>query len=127
MHLTEIARSKDFPNETVLERHFCEPCSNDYMRGSPTLSAMRSLICLSEGYRSRLYDLLETAHPEAFYDGDDEQLTERAAEAMTLFLREQLKKERIEVNDQVFEMLVCDFIGSHDFYTRRDAFHQQKS
>src|SRR5437016_4487919 len=59
VHLTEIARSKDLPDERVLERHFCEPCGNDYMRGSPTLSAMRSLICLSEGYRSRLYDLLE--------------------------------------------------------------------
>jgi hypothetical protein len=82
---------------------------------------------LSEGYRSRLYDLLETAHPEAFYEGDDEKLNERAAEAMTLFLRAQLKKELIEVNDQVFEMLVCDFIGSHDFYTRRDAFNRQKS
>jgi hypothetical protein len=97
------------------------------MRGSPTLSAMRSLICLSAAYRSRLYDLLEAAHPEAFYDGDDETLNLQAAETMTLFLRKQLSKERIEVNDGVFEMLVCDFIGSYDFYTRRDAFNERTS
>ena len=127
VHLTEIARSKDVPDERVTERHFCKQCGDYYMQSHPTLNAMRSLVCLSEGYRSRLYDLLEAAHPEAFYDGNDEALSMCAAEAMTLFLRDQLQRERIEVNEQVFEMLLCDFIGSHHFYSRRDAFNKKKS
>jgi hypothetical protein len=127
VHLTEIARSHLVSDEQVTDRHFCEQCGDYYMKSHPTLDAMRSLVCLSEGYRDRLYDLLTTSHPEAFYDGDDDALGMRAAEAMTLFLRDQLNKEGIEVNDQVFEMLLCDFIGSHHFYTRRDAFNQKKS
>ena len=127
VHLTEIARSQVVSDERVTERHFCDICGDDYMKNHPTLGAMRSLLCLSEGYRSRLYDLLEAAHPEAFYAGDDEALSTRAAEAMTLFLRDELKRERIDVNEQVFEMLLCDFIGSHLFYSRRDAFNRNKS
>jgi hypothetical protein len=127
LHLTELARSSIAPGERATERHFCERCGDHYMRSHPTLSSMRSLVCLSEGYRSRLYDLLEAAHPEAFYDGNEDKPSIRAAEVMAQFLRKELKKEGIEVNEQVFEMLLCDFIGCHDFYARRDAFNQTKS
>ena len=87
---------------------------------------MRCLICLSDSYRSRLYDLLEATHPEAFYEGEDPALMERAAQTTNAFFREQLKKEGVKVNKTAFDMLYIDFIGSHHFYTRRQEYKKKK-
>lgn len=86
---------------------------------------MRKLICLSDGYRSRLYDMLEAAHPEAF-DNHNTEACRRSSELMTDFLREQLKKDKIEVSGDAFDMLCLDFFGSHHFYSRQDEYHRKK-
>ena len=86
---------------------------------------MRKLICLSDSYRSKLYDLLEAAHPEAF-DNHDAESARQGSELMTNFLREQLKKENLEIAGVAFDMLCLDFFGSHHYYTRQDDYHRKK-
>jgi uncharacterized protein (DUF2249 family) len=88
------------------------------------MNSQRDLICLSDFYRSKLYDLLEKAHPEAF-DSHDAEACDRGSEIMRVFLREQLQKENIELNEDAFEMLSLDFFGSHHFYTRADEYKRR--
>jgi len=128
VHLTKTVHqaNADMKPGTEEKQHFCEQCAHDYFGNTPGMSAMRDLICLSDSYRSRLYDQLEAAHPEAFNDDEDPESMARAANAMNTFLREQLKKERVEVSEEVFKMLYCDFIESHHFYTRRDDYKRRK-
>lgn len=85
----------------------------------------RGASCLSDSYRSRLYDLLEATHPAAF-DNHDSEACRCGSELMTSFLREQLKKDGIEVSGDAFDMLCLDFFGSHHFYTRSDEFNRKK-
>ncbi len=42
------------------------------------------------------------------------------------FLREHLTKDKIELNEDAFEMLCRDFIGSHDFYRHADEHKRKK-
>lgn len=91
----------------------------------PEMNSLRQLICLSDSYRSKLYDLLETTHPEAF-NNTTEETCQRGSELMADFLREHLKKDKIEVNEDVFGMLCVDFFGSHHFYTRIDEYKRKK-
>ena len=86
---------------------------------------MRGLICLSDSYRSRLYDLLEATHPEAF-DNEDTEACRHGSQLMSDFLREQLKKENIVLNEDAFGMLCCEFFGSHHFYSRLDSFKRKQ-
>jgi hypothetical protein len=86
---------------------------------------LRNFLCVSDSYRSSLYDVLEATHPEAFYDGEDYSKLAQASEMMSAFLRQELKKAKINVNEDVFMMLFLDFIGSHHFYARRDAFKRK--
>jgi hypothetical protein len=79
------------------------------------------LIKLSDPYRSRLYDVLELEHPEAFYFGDDHKKLRQAGVAMEAFLRESLKRDGIEVGAVAFDMLNRDFSFSEDYYARRKA------
>jgi hypothetical protein len=69
--------------------------------------------------------MLEAAHPEAF-DSHDSEACRRGSELMMNFLREQLKKQHVEVTGDAFEMLCQDFFGSHHFYTRQDEFNRKK-
>ena len=85
---------------------------------------MRDLICLSDAYRSKLYDLLETAHPEAF-DNHDAEACRRGGRLTREFLREQLKKDNIELNDEVLEMLLGSF-WSAEFYDRAKKYRKKK-
>ena len=89
------------------------------------MNSARGLIRLCDSYRSKLYDLLEATHPEAFNNEDDE-ACRRGSELIWDFLREQLKKENIEVNEDAFGMLCQDFFGSHHFYTRSDEYKRRK-
>ena len=89
------------------------------------MNSSRHLICLSDSYRSKLYDLLETAHPEAF-DNSDTEACRRGSELMRSFLREHLTKDKIELNDDGFEMPCRDYIGSHYFYSRSDEYKRKK-
>src|SRR5262249_28313555 len=104
------------------EHHFCRECADEYLARTPGMNSSRGLICLSDWYRSKLYDQLEVEHPEAFDDSD----TERGSEAMRGVLREQLTKANIELNADAFEMLCADFFGSHHFYTRIDEHNARK-
>jgi len=81
------------------------------------------LLCLSDLYRSKLYDALESSHPEAFYASDDPKLRRKATNAMETFLREQLKKDKIDIGDFAFQMVLHDFSFSRHFYERWDLYH----
>jgi len=85
---------------------------------------MRELICLSDSYRSKLYDLLETTHPEAF-DNHDTEACRRGSKLTRNFLREHFKKDNIEVNDEVFNMLLGSF-WSREFYARAEKYRKKK-
>lgn len=89
------------------------------------MNPARNLICLSDAYRSKLYDLLEVAHPEAF-DNHDAESCRKGSELMRDFLREQLKRDNMKVTGDAFEMLALDFFGSHHYYTRQDEFNRRK-
>jgi protein-arginine kinase activator protein McsA len=107
------------------EQHFCEQCADTYLAGTPGMNSARHLICLSDSYRAKLYDLLETAHPEAF-DNSTTEACQRGSELMRNFLREHLTKDKIELNEDAFDMLCGDFFGSHYFYSRVDEYKPQK-
>ena len=110
---------------TQREKHFCEQCADTYFACTPGMNPARHLICLSDSYRAKIYDLLETAHPEAF-DNSTTELCRRGSELMRRFLRGNLTKDKIELNDDGFEMLCQDFFGSHYFYSRSDEYKRKK-
>src|SRR6266571_3613460 len=105
-------------------QHFCEPCADEYFARTPGMNSSRGLICLSDSYRSKLYDLLEAAHPEAF-DNEDAEACQRASELMRHFLRKHLTKDGVEVNEDAFDMLCGDFFCSHHFYSRADDYKRK--
>ncbi len=101
------------------EHHFCRDCADEYFAQTPGMNSSRDLICLSDWYRSKLYDLFERVHPEAFNNSTTEKCIE-GSELMRAFLHEHLKKDGIEMNEDGFEMLCGDFFGSHHFYKRAE-------
>jgi hypothetical protein len=107
------------------EQHFCQECADSFFASTPGMNSARHLICLSDSYRSKLYDLLEAAHPEAL-DNSDTEACERGSELMRNFLREHLTKDKIELNEDGFDMLCHDFFGSHHFYSRIDEYKRKK-
>ena len=126
-HRTTTAWAPGFGQEpgTQREQHFCEQCADAYFACTPGMNSARHLICLSDSYRARLYDLLEAAHPGAFDDSTTE-ACRRGSELMCRFLREHLTKDGIELNEDGFEMLCADFFGSHHYYTRADEYKRKK-
>lgn len=109
----------------IKKQHFCEECADAYFACTPGMNSSRGLICLSDFYRSRLYDLLEKSHPEAF-DNKDTEACRRGSRVMEDFLRKHLKQDNIEVNEDAFGMLCHDFIGSHHFYTRQKEYQRKQ-
>jgi hypothetical protein len=89
------------------------------------MNADRRLICLSDWYRSKLYDLLEATHPEPF-DNHDSEACIRGCDVMRKSLQKQLKKENLQVSGDAFEMLCQDFFTTHNFYARIDEFNRKK-
>jgi hypothetical protein len=130
VHLTTTFQAEGLlqPPGTQRKQHFCPECADSYFACTPGMNSQRDLICLSDYYRSKLYDLLEASHPEAFGDWDLENVRARYERVMAMqaFLRDQLKKERIELNEEAFQMLYGDFIGSHHFYARKDDYRRRK-
>jgi len=126
-HLTQIAFEQGFGQEpgTQREQHFCEQCADTYFACTPGMNPRRDHICLSDSYRAKLYVLLEATHPEAFDDKDAE-TCQRASDLMQDFLREHLTKDKIELNEDAFEMLCRDFFGSHHFYRHADEHKRKK-
>jgi hypothetical protein len=126
VHLTQTSYVAGSPEERGTEKqHFCEQCADAYFASTPGMNSSRGLICLSDSYRSKLYDLLETAHPEAF-DNHDDEACRGGSEAMRKFLRKHLKQDKVKVSGDALEMLCQDFFGSHHFYTRLDEFNRKK-
>jgi protein-arginine kinase activator protein McsA len=127
VHLTTIVEAEGFGQEsgTQREQHFCEQCADTYFACTPGMNSARDLIRLSDSYRSKLYDLLEATHPEAF-DNSDTEACRRASELMRSFLRERLTKDGIEINEDGFNMLCGDFFASHHFYSRQAEFKRKK-
>lgn len=111
--------------DTQPEQSFCKSCADEYYATTPGLNSARDLICLSDYYRSKLYDLLEATHPEAF-DNSDREACDRGSKLMSRFLRKQLKIDRMDIRGDAFDMLCQDFIGSHHFYSRIDEFNRKK-
>ena len=74
VHLTTTVHAGWLGQEpgTQREQHFCEQCADSYFSCTPGMNSARGLICLSDSYRARLYDLLEAVHPEAFNNTDAE-------------------------------------------------------
>lgn len=107
------------------KQHFCAECADAYFTNTPGMNSLRGLICLSDWYRAKLYDLLETAHPEVF-DNSTSEACRRGSDLMRRFLREHLTKDKIELNEDAFNMLCGDFSGSHHFYTRMDEYNKRK-
>ena len=107
------------------DHHFCQECADEYFARTPGMNSSRGLICLSDWYRSKLYDLLEVEHPEAF-DYSTTEACERGSELARVFLRRHLTKAGVELNDDGFMMLWSDFNCSHHFYTRADEYKRRK-
>jgi len=127
LHLTTTLHDGGLDQEpgTQREQHFCQECADVYFACTPGVNSARGLICLSDSYRSKLYDVLETAHPEAF-DNSTTETCQRGSELMRRFLREHLRKDKIELNENAFDMLCGDFFCSHHFYTRIDEYNRRK-
>src|SRR5258705_8236697 len=108
VHLTKTEYTESGEERGTEEQHFCQSCADAFFASTPGMNSSRGLICLSDLYRSKLYDLLEVAHPEAF-DNSDEYACRRGSELMRNFLREHLAKDKVELNEDGFEMLCGDF------------------
>ena len=105
--------------------HLCQDCADSLFAAGPETNHFRGLICLSDFYRDKLYDILESTRPEIFYDGDDEQQSAQASEALEAFLREHLKKDNVQLNEDAFQMLRSDFCFSHHYYARADKVNKR--
>jgi len=127
VHLTTTVEVEGVGEEpgTTRERHFCEQCADTFFACTRGMNSARHLICLSDSYRAKLYVLLEATHPEAF-DDEDAETCQRASDLMRDFLREHLTKDKIELNEDAFEMLCRDFFGSHHFYRHADEHKRKK-
>jgi hypothetical protein len=102
--------------------HFCEVCADEFFKKSD-LNSTRKLIQFSPEYRAKLFDRLEAAHPEIFEASDAEM--GRAVNTVYEFLREQLKSEGVELNDDGLGMLAVGFWGADEWHQRR-ARHRGK-
>ena len=127
VHLTTTdAGGEILQNQAAaMPNHLCQQCADDYFASRLAMNALRGLICLSDAYRAKLYDVLEVSHPEAF-DNSDSDACDRGSQIMRTFLSEHFKKDNIETSGDAFEMLCCDFFCSHHFYTRVDEFKRRK-
>ena len=127
VHLTSTVHIEgvDQAPSAQKEQHLCRECADEYFARTPGMNASRGLVCLSDWYRAKLYDLLEAAHPESF-DNSTAEACERGSEVMRSFLREHLTRDKIQLNEDAFEMLCADFFGSHHFYARIDDYNRRK-
>ena len=127
VHLTTTVEAEGLDSEPGNQRaqHLCEECADGYFACTLGMNSARHLICLSDSYRSKLYDILATVHPEAF-DNSDTEACRRGSELMRKFLREHLTKDKIELNEDAFDMLCGDFYCSHHFYSRADEYKRNK-
>jgi hypothetical protein len=125
VHLTQTFYKAVAGHEPGTQKqHLCQDCADAYFACTPGMNSMRGLICLSDEYRTRLYDLLEKTRPEAF-DNHDSESSRRGSKLTREFLCEQFKKEHIDVNEDVFDML-CHSFWSGEFYARAEKYTKKK-
>jgi protein-arginine kinase activator protein McsA len=127
VHLGSNKEHEDADSESGVEweQHFCKDCADEYYAQTPGMNSSRDLIRLSDWYRSKLYDLLESECPGAF-DYSDTEACERGSKYTKEFLRKQLNTDGIELNEDGFEMLWCDLNCSCHFYQRADEVNKRK-
>src|SRR5579862_3527958 len=89
VHNTKILYDEAGVPKTEQEQHLCQQCADDFYACTPDLAHMRDLICLSDFYRSKLYDLMETKCPYAFdeWDGVDRGAQIERVKSMQAFFR----------------------------------------
>lgn len=100
-------------------RHYCRDCADAYYARTPGMNSARELIRLSDYYRTKLYDELESQHPEAF-DNSTTEACIRGSELMRRFLRKRLAQDNIRLNKDGLDMLCQDLFGSRHFYERSE-------
>lgn len=100
-------------------KHYCRYCADAYFARTPGMNSSRDLIRLSDFYRSRLYDELESQFPSVF-DNSTTEACVRGSNDMRRFLRKRLAQDNIRLNRDGFEMLYHDLIGSRHFYDRAE-------
>jgi len=100
-------------------KHYCRECADTYFARTPGMNSARDLIRLSDFYRSKLYDELESEFREAF-DNSTSEACVRGSELMRRFLKKRLAEDNIKLNSDGFDMLLHDFFGSRHFYDRLD-------
>jgi hypothetical protein len=107
-------------------KHYCRHCADAYFARTPGMNSARDLIRLSDFYRSKLYDELESEHPEAF-DNSTAEACVRGGELMRTFLRKRLAQDNIKLNRDGLEMLWQDLACSHHFYDRAEQLKKEAS
>jgi hypothetical protein len=124
VHLTHTSIHESGEPINSEQRHFCEDCADNFYANDPGLNSARGLIQLSDQYRSKLFDRLEQAHPEIFRNWAKSSNVEliESAKVMHKFIREDLKRNGIELNEEGFHMLAAGFIGAAEFYERAERF-----
>ena len=85
------------------------------------MNSARDLIRLSDFYRAKLYDELESQCPEAF-DNSTSEACVRGSALMRRFLRKRLAQDNIRLNNDGFDMLCHDLFCSRHFYDRVEQF-----
>jgi hypothetical protein len=100
-------------------KHYCRQCADDYYSRTPGMNSERNLIRLSNFYRSKLYDELESQSPEVL-DNSTREACIRNSELMRRFFKKRLVQDNIRLNKDAFDMLCNDFCFSGHFYARAD-------
>ena len=109
VHLTVSRRS----------RHYCRDCADAYFSRTPGMNSARDLVKLSDYYRNKLYDELESQSPEVF-DNSTTEACVRGSDLMRRFLRKRLAQDNITLNKDGFEMPCNDLFCSSHFYDRSE-------
>ncbi len=128
VHLGDFKEPENNESDSQVEwqRQFCRECADEYYAKTPGMNSSRDLICLSDWYRNKLYNLLELECPEAF-DYSDNKACELSGELTRVFLQNQLDKNDIKLNEDGFEMLWVDLNCSHHFYKRADEIKRRRA
>jgi hypothetical protein len=101
------------------QKHYCRDCADAYFARTPGMNPSRNLVKLSDYYRNKLYDELESQSPEVF-DNSTTEACVRGSDLMRRFLRKRLAQDNIRLNKDGFEMLCHDLFTTHHFYDRGD-------
>jgi hypothetical protein len=105
-------------------KHYCKHCADAYFARTPGMNSARDLVRLSNFYRTKLFDELESQYPEVFDNSSDEACL-RGTRTMRHFLRKRLAADNVRLNSDGFEMLCNDLCFSHHFYDRAEKFRQK--